>query len=90
MDGGKCTYRLTELTHIDKETKLSLFRQFGSSLLGVALPAVVGAKMCLDGKADPGVISSECLDPLTFFKYMAQMGVPVCFDEKIIKKTVFK
>ena len=90
MDGGKCTYRLTELTHIDKETKLSLFRKFGTSLLGVALPAVVGAKMCLDGKSDSGVISSECLDPLTFFKYMSEMGAPVCFDEKIIRKTVFK
>ena len=90
MNGAACTYCLTELSHIDKETKLSLFRQFGSSLIGVALPAVVGTRMCLDGLADTGVISSECLDPLSFFKYMAEMGAPVSFDEKIIKKTVFE
>jgi saccharopine dehydrogenase (NAD+, L-lysine-forming) len=89
MDGAPCTYCLTELFHMDKDTKLILFRQFGSSHIGVALPAVVGAKMCLDGKTDTGVISSECLDPTTFFKYMAQKGAPVSFDEKIIRKTVF-
>ena len=90
MDGAACTYCLTELLHIDKEIKLNLFRQFGSYLIGVALPAVAGAKMCLAGKTDTGVISSECLDPLTFFKYMAELGVPVSFDEKIIKETVFE
>ena len=74
---------------MDKETKIGLYRKFGSSHIGVALPVVVGAKMCLVGKSDPGVISSECLDPYNFFKFMAQMGAPVSFEERIIKKTEF-
>lgn len=90
MHGAACSYWLTDLSLMDKEARLRLFRQFGSSHIGVALPAVVGAKMCLAGESDPGVISSECLEPLTFFKYMAQMGAPVSFDEKILKKTVFE
>ena len=47
---------------------------------------VVGAKMCLAGETDTGVISSECLDPDIFFMKMAAMGSPVFFDEKIIKE----
>jgi saccharopine dehydrogenase-like NADP-dependent oxidoreductase len=89
-DGAACSYCLTDLSLMDKDTKLRLFHKFGSSHIGVALPAVVGAKMCLADNTDTGVISSECLDPITFFKFMAQMGAPVSFDEKIIKKTVFE
>lgn len=81
---------MTDLIIMDQDTKLSLFRKFGSSHIGVALPAVVGAKMCLAGKTDVGVISSECLNPHTFFNYMAQMGIPVSFNEKIIKRTLFE
>jgi hypothetical protein len=51
---------------------------------------VVGAKMCLAGETDTGVISSECLDPSTFFEFMARMGAPVSFDEKIVKQTLFE
>jgi len=90
MNGAGCSYCLTNLELMDKKMKSALFRRFGSSHIAVALPAVVGAKMCLDGQADRGVISSECLDPLTFFKYMAQMGAPVAFEEKITRKTIFK
>ena len=63
---------------------------FGTSHIGVALPAVVGAKMCLEGDTPTGVISSECLDPAIFFRKMAAMGLAVSFEEKIKKRTVFK
>lgn len=75
---------------MDQDTKLSLFRKFGSSHIGVALPAIVGAKMCMDGEASSGVISSECLEPDIFFKKMAAMGIPVSFDEKIVKRSLFQ
>jgi len=88
-DGARCSHCLTDLAHMDRDTKLSLLRTFGSSYIGVALPAVVGAKMCLAGETDSGVISSECLDPHIFFRKMASMGSPVAFDEKIIKRTWF-
>jgi saccharopine dehydrogenase-like NADP-dependent oxidoreductase len=55
----------------------------------VALPAVVGARMCLEGDNGAGVISSECLDPAIFFKKMAAMGLPMSFEEKIIKQISF-
>jgi len=89
-DGARCSHCLTDMALMDQATKLSLFRKFGSSHIGVALPAVVGAKMCLAGEADSGVISSECLDPDIFFRKMAAMGRPVAFDEKIVKRTLFE
>jgi saccharopine dehydrogenase-like NADP-dependent oxidoreductase len=89
-DGARCSHCLTDLSLMDLDTKLNLFRKFGSSHIGVALPAVVGAKMCLAGEADRGVISSECLDPDIFFRKMTAMGRPLSFDEKIIKRTLFE
>lgn len=87
-DGAHCSHCLTDLALMDSDTKMKLFRKFGSSHIGVALPAVIGAKMCLHGEADRGVISSECLDPDIFFRKMAAMGRPVAFNEKIIKRTL--
>jgi len=89
-EGAGCSHILTDLALMDQDAKLSFFRKFGSSHIGVALPAVVGAKMCLAGETESGVISSECLDPLIFFKKMAAMGCPVAFDEKIVKRTLFE
>lgn len=89
-DGAGCSHCLTDLILIDLAAKPKFFRRFGSSHIGVALPAVVGAKMCLEGEAETGVISSECLDPDIFFQKMAEMGVPVSFDEKIVKRTIFE
>jgi len=89
-DGACCSHCLTDLILMDQAAKLKFFRRFGSSHIGVALPAVVGAKMCLDGDADRGVISSECLDPQIFFQKMADMGCPVVLEEKIIKRTLIE
>jgi saccharopine dehydrogenase-like NADP-dependent oxidoreductase len=49
----------------------------------VALPAVVGARMCVSGQAGHGVISPDSLDPQTFFAGMAERGVPFEFEEEI-------
>lgn len=45
------------------EDKLELFKRFGASNIYVSLPAIVGAKMCVDGNCESGVIAAECLDP---------------------------
>jgi saccharopine dehydrogenase-like NADP-dependent oxidoreductase len=63
------------------EEKLEMYRTFGASNIYVALPAVVGAKMCVEGNAARGVIAAECLDPANFLKRMADMGGPVKFLE---------
>jgi saccharopine dehydrogenase-like NADP-dependent oxidoreductase len=89
-DGEKHSHCLTDSTILNKETRKFLFRTFGTSHIGVALPAVVGARMCLQGDTSTGVISSECLDPAIFFKEMAAMGLPLTFEEKITKQVSFK
>jgi saccharopine dehydrogenase-like NADP-dependent oxidoreductase len=88
-DGEKRSHCLTDLTILDKDTKRNLHRTFGTSHIGVALPAVVGAIMCLQGDTGSGVISSECLDPAIFFKKIATMGLPLSFEERITKQISF-
>jgi saccharopine dehydrogenase-like NADP-dependent oxidoreductase len=70
------------------EEKLEMYRKFGASNIYVSLPAVVGAKMCVEGNAARGVIAAECLDPVKFLKMMAGMGAPVKFLEVCSKKVV--
>jgi saccharopine dehydrogenase-like NADP-dependent oxidoreductase len=68
------------------EERLEIYRKFGLTNIFVALPAVVGAKMCVEGIASRGVISAECLDPIKFMKMMAGMGVPLKILEVCSKK----
>jgi saccharopine dehydrogenase-like NADP-dependent oxidoreductase len=89
-DGEKRSHCLADIIVVDKKTRRNLFRSFGTSHIGVAMPAVVGAGMCLEGDTDTGVISSECLEPAIFFKKMAAMGLPLSFEEKITKQISFK
>lgn len=63
------------------EEKLELYRKFGTTKISVALPAIAGAKMCMQSEADRGVIPPECLDPVKFLKAMAEIGWPVKFQE---------
>ena len=70
------------------EEQWELYRRFGTTNIGVALPAIVGAKMCVAGLAEKGLISSECLDPMKFLKMMAEMGAPVKFHE-VLSREVF-
>ena len=68
------------------EEKLELYRKFGTTGIAVALPAIVGARMCMEGDAEGGVIAPERLDPIKFLKMMADMGVPVKFHEVLSKE----
>lgn len=52
----------------------------------VAVASIIGTKMCINGDAQPGVISPECLDPVLFFEMAAHMGFPVNLEETVIKK----
>ena len=51
----------------------------------MAAPAIIGAKMSIEGEADKGVIGSECLAPLKFFGRMSKMGMPIRFEETLTK-----
>ena len=68
------------------EDKLELHKKFGASNIYVSLPAIVGAKMCVEGNAEKGVTAAECLDPNRFLKMMADMGAPVKFQEVCSKE----
>lgn len=80
------SYRFTDGPN--KNRQRQLFNAYGTTMLHVALPAVVGANMCLEGKVDAGVISPDCLEPQVFFKGMASRGVAFEFDETIFKHTL--
>jgi hypothetical protein len=48
----------------------------------------VGAKLCVEGEAEKGVVAPECLDPIKFLKKMSDMGAPVKFRETLSKEVV--
>jgi len=72
------------------QERLELYRKFGATALGVALPAAIGAKMCMGGDAKRGVICAESLDPMEFLGMMADMGGPVKFSEVVSKEVSMK
>jgi saccharopine dehydrogenase (NAD+, L-lysine-forming) len=72
------------------EEKIEVFQKFGTAIIGVALPAIVGAKMCVSGEAERGVICAECLDPVKFMKMVAKMGAPIRLQETFSKEVMFQ
>ena len=89
-DGEKTShlisYRFTDAPNIERQRQL--FSAYGTTMVLVALPAVVGAKMCVNGDVEYGVVSPDSLDPHIFFAGMAERGVPFELDERIVKHTV--
>jgi saccharopine dehydrogenase-like NADP-dependent oxidoreductase len=87
--GEDVTYKLIKPSATAEEN-LNLYRQFGTARIGVALPAIVGAKMCVAGEAGRGVIAPECLDAKRFLKMMADAGAPVQFEEMCSKEVTVR
>jgi saccharopine dehydrogenase-like NADP-dependent oxidoreductase len=77
----RISYRFTD--GLDHERQRQLFETYGTTMVYVALPAVVGARMCASGQAGHGVISPDSLDPQPFFERMAERGVPFAFEEQV-------
>jgi saccharopine dehydrogenase-like NADP-dependent oxidoreductase len=76
------TYTVTHpFSFFDDQERIAAYRRFGAAKTDVALPAIVGAKMCVEGEADRGVIAAECLEPARFMERMADMGAPITFHE---------
>jgi saccharopine dehydrogenase-like NADP-dependent oxidoreductase len=74
------SYRFTDGPN--KELQRQLFKTYGTTMVYVALPAVVGARMCVNGELESGLISPDSIDPQNFFAGMEARGVPFEFDEK--------
>ncbi|MCD6599730.1 MAG: saccharopine dehydrogenase NADP-binding domain-containing protein [Dehalococcoidia bacterium] len=68
------------------EEKQELYRKFGTTKVSVALPSIVGAKMCTESNTKRGVISPECLDPIRFLNTMTATGWSLKFDEVCSKQ----
>ena len=47
----------------------------------VALPALVGSKMCVQGEVESGVVPPDILDPQKFMDGMGERGIPFEFTE---------
>jgi len=86
--GEEITYKLAlpVVAQATTEERLALYRTFGATGLGVALPAVVGARMCVEGETEKGTIAAECLDPVRFLKIMAGMGASINLQETCSKR----
>jgi len=86
--GEEVTYKLywPYSLFTNPEERLEVYRKLGTTEIGVALPAVAGAKMCVGGDTDKGVIAPECLDAVKFLKMMAETGCPVKFHEECSKE----
>jgi saccharopine dehydrogenase-like NADP-dependent oxidoreductase len=70
------------------EERLEIYNRFGTINIYVALPAIVGVKLCVEGEAEKGVVAPESLDPIKFLKKMSDMGAPVKFREAVSKEVV--
>jgi lysine 6-dehydrogenase len=77
----KISYTFTDC--LDHERQRQLFNEYGTTMVYVALPAVQGAKMCVGGRVESGVVSPDSLDPGAFFAGMAERGVPFGFEEHV-------
>lgn len=89
--GEKITHRISYKFSdgSDKQRQLQYYQVYGTTLVYVALPALVGAKMCTQGEVESGVLAPDVLEPGRFFKGMAARGMPFMFEETFVKQTVF-
>ncbi len=81
----KISYRFAD--GLNHERQRLLYNTFGTTMVYVALPAILGARMCDRGEVENGVISPDSLDPQRFFALMGARGVPFEFEEKITRLT---
>lgn len=76
---------ITYLIHVPNMNapRQKLYDAYSTSLVAVALPAAVGAKMAVEG-TEKGVISPQDMDPNRFLELMAKGGFEHRWEEKIL------
>jgi len=86
--GQNVEYKITfaPTLYVTPEERLEIYKKFGATNIYVALPAIIGAKLCMEGSAKRGVICAECLEPTKFLKMMSKMGWPLKFNETCSKE----
>jgi saccharopine dehydrogenase-like NADP-dependent oxidoreductase len=75
------SYRFTDGPNHERQRQL--FNTYSTTMVHVALPAVVGARMCAAGELECGVITPDSIEPQKFFTGMEARGVPFEFTEVV-------
>lgn len=85
IKGVKDGKQITYLIHIPNMNapRQKLYDAYGTSLVAVALPAAIGAKMAIEG-TEKGVITPEKMDPNRFMELMEKGGFEHRWEEKIL------
>jgi len=85
QDGQQVTHKISYCftDGPDHERQRLLFDTFGTTMVYVALPAIVGARLCVQGQVESGVITPDSIDPGKFFKGMEARGVPFEFEQRV-------
>jgi saccharopine dehydrogenase-like NADP-dependent oxidoreductase len=60
-----------------------LYELFGTSLISIALPSVIGAKMITEGDLHTGINLPEELDSTRFFEHFFGTGIPYTWEEDV-------
>jgi saccharopine dehydrogenase (NAD+, L-lysine-forming) len=75
------SYCFTDGTNHARQRQL--FSTYGTTMVYVALPAVVGARMCVENQAEHGVITPDSLDPGQFIAGMESRGISFDFEYQV-------
>jgi len=87
-EGVEHTISYPYTNYATEEERLEIYNRFGTINIYVALAAIVGVKLCVEGEAEKGVVAPECLDPIKFLKKMSDMGAPMKFRETVSRDVV--
>ena len=86
IEGAKDGKSVKYTVHCPKLTgnAVALYKIFGTSQISIALPAVIGAKMLVEGAEGihPGVNLPEQLNPDRFFEHFFGTGIPYEWEVK--------
>ena len=79
-DGKKIKYMLTVMNPV--APRQHMYDTYGTSMINVSLPAVIGAKMAFEG-TKKGTISPHEMDPNRFIELLRKSGYQNKWDEKM-------
>lgn len=86
IKGEKNSKKVKYLIHVPSinTPRQTMYDLYGTSLISVALPAVIGAKMAVKGTVK-GVISPHEMDPNEFINMLKETGYPNSWEETVLE-----
>jgi saccharopine dehydrogenase-like NADP-dependent oxidoreductase len=80
-ENGKKTKHLIDVPPVNVPRK-KMYDTYGTSMISVSLPAVIGAKMAIEGTMK-GVINPHEMDSERFIELMRKSGHPAVWDDQV-------